>query len=166
MGCVVVNTSYRINTHFLLVLCVCVRVRRYSRGPGAVLFGPEFGPPVWRVSVHTSAARIHVCHSGRDQGALQDTGEPVHEVLARRRRRISQQEVEFWKSSPSILPSSDLRPATHNGIFFFFDVPDEREPSSEKHGGTFALKWVSYVTLRDRFKDSGQHPFSYGETRK
>lgn len=50
--------------------CAC----SYSGGTGA-LFGPEFASAVGGVFVHASPTRIHACHTGWDQGTIQDTGE-------------------------------------------------------------------------------------------
>lgn len=61
---------------FRLSPCACAC--RCSRGSGAVLLRPEFSSPVWRVSVHASATRIHFCHTSWYQGAVQDTGECVY----------------------------------------------------------------------------------------
>lgn len=57
--------------------CTC----RPSRGSGAMLLGPQFGSPVWRVPLLASPTRIHFCHSGGDQGALQDTGERTNKYF-------------------------------------------------------------------------------------
>lgn len=53
----------------------CSCAHRYSGSSGAVLFGPEFGPPVWRMSVLASTTRLHLCHESRYQGEVQDPGE-------------------------------------------------------------------------------------------
>lgn len=48
---------------------------RYPGSSGAVLLGPEFSPPVWRMPVLAFTTRIHLCHESRDQGEVQDPGE-------------------------------------------------------------------------------------------
>lgn len=70
--------KYTLHTHTHSRLTRACAYCRYSRGCGAVLFGPEFISPVWRVSVHASATRIHFCHTSWDQGAVQDTGECLY----------------------------------------------------------------------------------------
>lgn len=40
-----------------------------------MLLGPEFSPPLWRMSVLAFITRVHLCHESRDQGEVQDPGE-------------------------------------------------------------------------------------------